>query len=194
METTFDMANFRVDVPEGEIGNWKVSKFTIVPGDRRVKRDASKGRPIPLGTYTMLEVCGATMMTDTPAEIMDSMSFILKARDRVIINGLGLGVVPGILLHVGLVTHIDIVENSEDVIALVGPSIVDSRVTIHHADAFDIRWPRGTKWHSAFHDIWPTICSDNLPEMYRLEKKYKSRVKRQESWLKAQCMQQLEDW
>ena len=194
MKTEFDITSFRVEVPVGERGNWKVSKFTIVPNDRRVIRDEIKGRPIPLGTYTMLEVYGATMMTDTPAEIMDCMSFVLKARDRVIINGLGLGVVPRILLHIGLVTHIDIVENSEDVIALVGPSMVDSRITIHHADAFGKIWPRGTKWHSAFHDIWPTICSDNLPEMDRLEKKYKNRVKRQESWLKAQCKLQLEGW
>jgi hypothetical protein len=69
------------------------------------------------------------------------------------------------------------------VIALVGPHYArDPRVTIHHADAYTIRWPVGIRWDVAWHDIWADMCEDNLPGMATLHRRYGRRVEWQGSW------------
>jgi hypothetical protein len=88
------------------------------------------------------------------------------------------------------VEHIDIVENNPDVIELVGQHLTaDPRVTIHLDDALTIKWPRGTKWDLGWHDIWPLITDENLPEMDRLRARYRRSIKWQGSWQRKGCLE-----
>lgn len=197
---TDPLAAGRADgVPEGESGPWRVSKFTVSESD--AKMDALRaaigghGRSVPPGEYTRLTRNGYVVMSDTPDELRDHRP-LLGCGERVIVNGLGLGcgvrmaLAPyhrfdGTLLHPGA-SHIDVVEISEDVIALTGPTFADDpRVTIHHADAFTMKWPVGTRWDFAWHDVWDDINSDNLRgegSYAALHRKYGGRVTAQRSW------------
>ncbi len=177
---------YKVNVPEGRNGPWRVEKFVIPEHDIRGIVYALHGRPVQPGTFTRLMKDGARdpMMSDTPAEISDLLDFIYKAHGRVLINGLGIGVVLKALLKKPEVTHIDVVELEQDIIDLVWPTYNDgTRLTLHHANAFTIEWPVGTTWDCAWHDIWADICTDNLKEITQLKRKYARRVRYQRAWV-----------
>ena len=176
---------YKVDVPPGVSGEWKVEKFTVAENDIGRIRYALHGRPVPPGTYTRLKKEGAwdPMMSDTPAEIGDHLDFVYRAKGRCLLNGLGLGVVLKAILAKPEVTHVDVVEIEQDVINLVWPTYKEgNKVTLYHADALTIEWPKGTTWDCAWHDIWPSICTDNLPEVTKLKRKYARRVAYQAAW------------
>jgi hypothetical protein len=140
-------------------------------------------------------------MSDTRAEIMEHtpalnrLFFLRNVKNkRILINGLGLGVVVHAALTYGGIDHVDVVENNPDVLALVGPLIPDPRVTFHLGDAYDIKWPPGTRWDIAWHDIWPSIDNDNLPGMDKLLRKYKNRVGWQGCWRRKSCLAMARDY
>lgn len=179
---------YKVSVPLGQSGQWKVERFTV-PNSWTVQnfRIAQSGRQtVPPGVYTrLIHMNGWSdpMMSDTPAECLDLAPLFRRATGRVLLNGLGLGVALKGILSKRDVTHVDVVEISPDIIKLVWPTYAqDRRVQLHYGDAFTILWPKGTRWNTVWHDIWPTICSDHLVEMGRLHRKYARRCDWQESW------------
>lgn len=134
----------------------------------------------PPGTYTTLHVNGELMMSDTPMETRTNKRFIDRARGRVLIFGLGLGVVLRPLLAKPEVTHVIVVENNADVVALVEPKFSDPRLVVMDGDAkdpglVDLFVDRG---HSTFDtvwiDIWPEIGHQNEPEMKKLSSMWAS--------------------
>ena len=144
--------------------------------------------------FTRLVKDGQVWMSDTRAEIYEhfpvfNAMFWSPPGASAIINGLGLGVVVKAALHYGF-RRIDVVEIDADVIDMIGPEFACSpQVRIHHADAYEITWPRGARWDIAWHDIWPTIDADNLPGMARLHRRYGRRVSWQGSWQRSLCEQ-----
>lgn len=189
------MTNWRdamtVTVPEGECSGLRVERFTVPKNSIESLRLFMQGRDCPPGDYTRLVDGRVLWMSDTPAEKRDHYEPLvkmaaLKAR-RVLINGLGLGMVLAATLSLDHVGHVDVVESDERVIKLVGPHYEGPRVTIHHADAYEQArsWPPGTRWDVAWHDIWPSMTEDNLPEMARLHRSYGRRVEWQGSWGKT---------
>jgi hypothetical protein len=174
----------KVMIPEGKSGSVAVKRFEIEDDFGLMHMRMGNRGTLP-GQYTKLTRNGHLWMSDTHAEFRDSARFLRKAKElggRVLINGLGLGVVVGHLLECDNVEHIDVVEIDEDVIKLVAPSFDGERVTVHHADAYCVEWPKGTRWQSAWHDIWLDICEDDLKGHERLNRKYGGRVDYQECW------------
>lgn len=186
------MDTMTVTVPEGISGNVAVERFEVEAGSIEGIRLAFQGRGVRPGIYTKLTRNGRLWMSDTPAEKRDH-SFIAAvcARPetrRVLVNGLGLGMIVQSALANPAVEHIDVVEIDPDVIALVGPHYEASgRVTIHQADAYEQckAWPKGSYWDAAWHDIWPDLCVDNLAEMAKLHRSYGRRTGWQGSWGKG---------
>lgn len=175
----------KVMVPEGRSGDVSVERFEVMD-DFALAKLFIYGRGTRPGQYTAIRRGGELWMSDTHAEFYDSSRFVRKAKElggSVLVNGLGLGVVVGHLLECDEIEHIDVVEIDEDVIRLVAPSFECDRVTVHHGDALNMKWPRGTKWQSAWHDIWQHICTDDLKEHERLLRSYGQRVEYQECWL-----------
>jgi len=128
---------------------------------------------------------GKLWMSDTPDEKRDHSHVFYRAQrvgGRILINGLGAGMVLGALLKLENVTHIDVVELDERIIKHIGPHYDDPRVTIHHADAYEIQWPVGTRWDIVWHDIWLNLSGDNLPLMHKLHRRYGRRTDWQASW------------
>lgn len=192
-------AQYKIDVPEGSSGPWTVERFTVSAQDAELERLRSMfngGRGCPEGTYTRLCRNSAVVMSDTRDEIADHLGVIHRCKDtrvkRVLINGLGLGVVLGAVLRNDHIEHVDVVEVDADVIALVGSHYADARLTIHHGDAYTIRWPKGLRWDVAWHDVWDDLCEDNLPLMAKLHRRYGRRVSWQTSWGRCECLAQRE--
>lgn len=196
MTDVFD--RMTVDVPEGELDGMRVERFTITEEAARgvqAMRLAMRGRSIRPGSYTKLTGDGRFWMSDTPAEKRDHVLAVdkiesLKAK-RVLINGLGLGMVLQATLSFDHVEHVDVVEVDERVIKLVGPHYLkDPRVTIHHADAFEQarHWPRGMRWDVVWSDIWPDIDADDLPDHFRLAYTYNRRSEWHGLWVHDQLL------
>lgn len=155
------------------------------------------------GTYSRLVVDDTLWMSDTDAECRDHGEAVMRGRDAGqfdgatgLINGLGLGCVLGAWLDV--LDHVDVVESDERIARLIGSWYEQQwpgKVTVHIGDAYTIKWPRGKGWTVAWHDIWPSICSDNLEGMATLHRRYGNRVGLwQGSWAKYLCQRARRSW
>jgi hypothetical protein len=183
---------YQVDVPEGESGLWCVSRFEVTAEAAKWENLRAMightSRPIQPGWYTRLTCQGrGVVMSDTPIEISDHRPALNKlereSTRRVLIHGLGLGMVLRWALRQPHIEHVDVVELERDVIELVYPHYAnDDRLTLHHGDALDYRFPPGTRWDVAWHDIWDDITSENLPQVARLKRRYGRRAEWQEAW------------
>jgi len=112
-------------------------------------------------------------MSDTPSELADHRGFVYKAIGRILINGLGLGMIICNLLEKSDVMSITVNEISEDVIKLVSDFYLrDKRVKINHADAFTWKPDNGDQYDAVWHDIWGNISTDCLKEMTKLKRRY----------------------
>lgn len=160
---------------------------------------ALQGRGTRPGRYTRLVVDDVLWMSDTDAERRDHLEPVMAARAAAggngLVNGLGLGlVVHAMLDHLA---HVDVVEQNERVIASVGEwyrAKFGDRITIHHADAYDITWPTGTRWDVAWHDIWPTLTVDDLDRHAKLSRRYGRRVGWQGCWGHTLLLREARRW
>ena len=190
------MESYKVSVPEGESGLWKVEQFTVSKEDASFERMRSLfrgGRYVPEGTYTRLTRGGRVIMSDTPDEIRDHSYIIRNAKGHVLINGLGIGMVLQACLEKPRVTKVTVIEKSPDVIDLVAPHYRErygDKVEIIQADAFEWKPPKDVRYGAVWHDIWDNICGDNLPEMHKLHRKYGRRTDWQGSWGRELCERQ----
>lgn len=151
-------------IPAGWSGLWFIKKM-IVETDTLVDRVNSRKIIVPAGIYTHLfrmtdstlhlEPPGTVVMEDTPCELQTHLSFMLQARGRVLVTGLGLGCVVRGLLANPAVEHITCVEKSGDVLKLVEPYMPQTeRLTIVHADAFEWVAENKRPFDYAWHDLW----------------------------------------
>lgn len=181
---------YRVDVPECDTGRVRVERFVVGESDMTNLRLSFEGRDTTPGTYTALVVDGVFWMSDTDAEARDHFPIFRQLGwcERLLINGLGLGMVLQAALDGENMHHIDVVEIDEDVIDAVGPHYAKRAaergigLTIHHDDAYTVKWPKGSSWSCAWHDIWPTLCTDDLDEHAKLHRRYARRTGWQGSW------------
>lgn len=157
----------KVDLPEGEIGDWKVCRVEISSNFRSFRE-----RHFQPGAYTQLKHCGQLIMSDTPAERWDHVEFVKKACGDVLISGLGLGMCVNAALRKPEVSSVTVVELATEVINLVGPHYVCDRLEIINADIMEWKPPKGARYGAVWHDIWPDICTDYLPQMATLNRRY----------------------
>jgi hypothetical protein len=114
------------------------------------------------------------IMSDTPSEIHEHDEAIENAHGRVLITGLGLGVLVSALLAKPEVEHITVVEIDRDVIGLTGHYYSNHpKVRLVNADALafarDILadgrlLSRNVSYDYAWHDIWSHISERNLDD------------------------------
>ncbi len=192
------MERYKVDIPEGESGDWSIKLRTAPGGDSEALRRMtgmfnSMGRYAPSGTYTTLSNGRCIVMSDTPDEIRDHMYVIRTAEmlgGNMLVNGLGIGMVTKAMLENKRTKMVTVVEINKDVIDLVGPTlsaVYGDRINIVHADALEHRPPKNEKYTVVWHDIWSSICSDNLTDMHKLHRKYGRRSEWQGSWCRGLC-------
>jgi len=186
--------NIKIDVPDGVCGNYKIDTFEVSKEEAKwhnLRASLGRCRPILPGVYKRLKRGGTTVMSNTPMEIQDHINFIERAHGRVLINGLGLGMALKAILEREDLVSATVVEISPEVIELVAPTYEsDPRVEIINADAFKYRPPRGRHYQAVWHDIWDDICGDNVSEMDKLHRKYRSKSDWQGSWCRRECLRQ----
>lgn len=184
-----------VNLPEIDTDGVRVEHFEITEAIRfeglmDAMRYGRGGRLRVGDRYTRLLVDGRLWMSDTPDERRDHAEPFWQAQrrgGRVLIHGLGLGMVVGAALALPNVEHVDVVEIDPRVVEAIGPHYASDRCTIHLGDALTLDWPTGSRWNVVWHDIWPTISGDNLPTMHRLHRRFGRRSDWQGSWARWQA-------
>lgn len=141
--------------------------------------------PIPDGLYTGLFRGNEVWTSDYPAEIWWMRGGLDAIADRgcrrVLITGLGLGVIVQHALRQPHVARIDVIEHDLDVYRLVrhhyraGP-----RLRVHHGDAYTLALPGA--WDVAYHDIWPKRTLGNIPDYIAMGQRWARQVGRQRFW------------
>lgn len=179
-------------IPEGQVGAWRVARFTVGDLDAEIEKLSSvfSGHtlPVPAGEYMHLKGPGGIWMSNTPSEELDHVPPIRRAQavgGHCLVTGLGLGLVTEALLAIPTVTTVTVIELEPDVIALVGPTLRErwgDRLEIVQADALTWRPPRGVRYSVVWHDIWLNICGDNQESMTTLKRRYARRADWQRCW------------
>lgn len=191
-----DWSAYRAQVGIGrKLGPWSIEAAWAGDDSLSAWIAQAEGMPHVAGSYTVLRHAErGTVMSDLPAELAGSLPVLRRARGRVLVNGLGLGIVPACLLARRSVDHVDVVELDAELVELVlGDDVArrkwasDPRLTVRVGDAHNVSWPVGTTWDVAWHDIWDRVSPENLPSMARLHRRYARRARWQASWEQAEC-------
>lgn len=196
---------FRVDVPEGKSGIYEIVRQEMTKNEALVATAMEgvmkSGRYAEPGIYTILKRFGKNgnpydetiVMSDHLCEVADHVDLVAYAKshaplERVLINGLGIGVAIELLMP--YVKHITIVEISKDVIKLTAPHYQNrygDRLEIIQHNALTYRPPKGIRYNAVFHDIWDYISENNLAEMRHLQRRYGRLCDWQASWAREYC-------
>lgn len=136
------------------------------------------GQFCPPGTYANLLVNGQLVMSDTRMEQVTNYEVARRSHGSVLIAGLGLGMILHPILAKPEVEQVTVVEINPDVIALVHPSLLSTKLTIICADIRVWKPPKGTLFDTIYFDIWPDLCTDNLKEIARLHQRFKYHLNR----------------
>ena len=165
-----------LDIPEQKVGAFEV-KHVIEPAGAKIKISNFRtcmygGHPVKDVVYNhetrwheLLED-GGVWTSDRPIEQYQQRESILGFRGRVLIGGLGLGVVVQMLTKYKGVTQIDVIEKAPEVMQLVQPYVGDKRVSFYRDDLFDFLKQSAKlerTYNHAFFDIW---TSDGEGEFY----------------------------
>ena len=141
------------------------------------------------GWHKRLLIDDKVMMSNTVAEFRDNNECLWQAKGRVLIHGLGLGLLVHQLLEKDDVEHIRVVEINQNVIDLVSPTIDDPRVEIVHGDCLKIK-ANGERWDFIWHDIWFTYNEDVHEESKFLHRRWGRRCEKQASWGRSEYVRE----
>lgn len=184
-------------------GNVWLEHFEISPSQATIEnlRYANDGHPelaIAPGKYVKLMVDGQTMMSDVPMEMLTNAEVINRAKGRVFIAGLGMGMILIPILASHRVKTVTVVESNLDVLKIVLPQLqaymggsgLDLRkLKIIHCDVLKYI-PQDGKFDTIYFDIWPTVSGENWPEMRILENRFRKFLKSRgwmSSWRRDKC-------
>jgi hypothetical protein len=126
-------------------------------------------------------------------ERSSNREFVRNANGKVLIAGLGIGLIIHNILEKENVSHITVIEKHKDVIDLVSPYFKSKKITFICADILEWLPPVGEKFDIIYFDIWPTICGDNMKEISMLHNRFKNKLNRSnpdcwmDSWMKKRC-------
>lgn len=166
-----------VDVlPVGEQGVARIDHFIIGPVEMLKSMTDFFEEFLPTGRYARLRVNGQLMMTDTPMEKRTNLEVVERARGRVLIAGLGLGMILRSILKKPEVAHVTVIEKYEDVVGLVLPSLTgySTRLDVIVDDVFKWKRPRSLpRFETIYFDIWPDSDVSLLPQMNQLHRRYR---------------------
>lgn len=161
-------------VRSGRCGDHVVESFQVSETEaenyNRLARIRQERSYVPPGLYYRLMRRGDVVMSNTPDEYREHANYIRCARGRVLVVGLGLGLVLDKLIEKSDVKEIVVVERELEVIRLVGTAFMrESKVRIVRADLNDW-WPRPDqfgRFESAWIDIWDVWDDSMMPEYRR---------------------------
>jgi hypothetical protein len=182
----------------GEHGEMAVEDYTVNDGQSKLNA-LQGGGYVPPGEYVRLVgKCGWPMwMSSTPEELVSNWPLFDHAHGRILIAGLGLGIIIHPLMEDEGVEHVTVLERNPDIIALVQPSlqrfIDEGRLTVIEADVFE--WDRrGAKFNVIWLDIWEGKNGDVATEQGKLHRRFQHALDRTDpecwmgSWAREECL------
>lgn len=169
-------------VPEGERGIAKVKHDRV--SAFHAAMSALRGTPLSEGPICQLFVGGTLWMSDGANEHRTNYEVCVEARGRVLIAGLGLGMILTKILAKKEVEHVTIIEKYQDVIDLVGPHFKHKKLQIICADIYEWRPAKGAKFDCIYFDVWADQSTDDLEDMRKLHQAFKS-FKAQGAWMES---------
>jgi spermidine synthase len=178
-------------IPPVQIGTTRVEHFTVSDTESafsflRASINRHRGETgVHSGRYVRLYVNGQLMMSDTHMERNTNYEVIRNAKGDVLIAGLGIGLIILPIARKPEVASVTVIEKHADVIRAVQPPLLEvlgpdaSKLKVIHADIFEWKPEKGTRFDTAYFDIWADICTDNLEQIARLHQRYKAYLKGQ---------------
>lgn len=149
----------------------------------------------PIDEFYLEEKGQGVWMSSTLQEIGQMDAFITKVGAEVLIGGLGLGVLPKLLVACNsTVRKVTVVEINKDLIKLIGPLINHPKINIVHADLFDfIKTMKHFEYRYAFFDIWQSTGEWTWQTMVvPLKRVAHPKIRTIECWLETEMMGQVE--
>jgi spermidine synthase len=182
-------------LPEGKIGEAELRHLVVDEQSEsysriRVIATGNFREEVHQGVYAGLFVKNKLVMSDTQTEKRDNVGFIVHAKGDVLVAGLGLGMVLFPVITKSDVKSVTVIEKSADVISLIESPLRkalgkrEKLLQIIHSDIFTWKPPKNKKWDTIYFDIWPDLCTDYLPEMTRLHRRY-ARRKSPGGWMSS---------
>lgn len=143
---------------DGKVGDFELSHFEIKPDDLYAMLHG-----IPSGKFIRLTNRGEVVMSDTSMEKRTNANFVRNAHGKVLIGGLGIGLILLVIQDKEEVEQITVVEKNREVIELVGRQLpLNSKVTIVDDDVFTYK-PL-FKYNTIYMDIWNYVNEDVYQE------------------------------
>jgi spermidine synthase len=144
------------------------------------------------GKYVRLHINGELMMSDTGMERISNRAFMHKAKGRVLIAGLGIGLIISNIIENPEVTEIVVIEKYQDVIDLVLPKFNNPKLKVICADIDEWKPEKGEKFDTIYFDIWADITTDNLEHIKKLHNRFKL-FKANDGWMNSWMKEYLQD-
>lgn len=195
MKLLFDVKNHLND---SECGRFKIRRFNMTEKDvEHAKMMAMFGGyygdvySLKPGEYIKLIDADRDeiVMSDTPMEVETNSSFVENAHGRVLVGGLGLGIILLEIQDKKEVSEIVVVEKYQEIIDLVAKNLpLNDKVKIVQSDIFDFAVEKG--FDTIYFDIWNTICEDNWEDMKKLRRKWCRAITKGgwiQSWRQEDC-------
>lgn len=153
---------------DAEAGDFKLSHFEVGEKDIMARING-----IPKGEYVRLTYRGGCVMSDTPMEKRTNRQFLWNAHGKVLIGGLGIGMILLAIQDKEDVEQITVIEKHAEVIEIIQKQLpLNDKVTIVHADIFE--YIPQSKYNTIYIDIWNCINEDVYEnEMKPLIRRYR---------------------
>jgi len=196
MEGVIDLFPETITKGVATISNYEFKNSENPLFNLRAVRDGGLMFHISDGRYVRLHINSELVMSDTHLEKISNSSFVTHANGNILIAGLGIGLIIKNILNKNNIQSITIVEKYQDVIDIVSPKFIDSRITNICDDIYNWKPNKGTRYDTLYFDIWSDISVDNLKDIAKLHNKFKFFVNRDNpnhymnSWMK-EYLQQL---
>lgn len=143
---------------ERELGGYRLEYFEIKPGDW-----GAILRGIAPGKYVCLTHRGEVIMSDTDMEKRTNAEFVHRAHGKVLIGGLGIGLILLPAQQKSEVEKIVVLEKNQEVIDLVKDQLpLNEKVEIIKADVCD--YVPTEKFNTIYLDIWDFINTNVYEE------------------------------
>lgn len=146
---------------DGKVGDFELTHFEIGENDLYAMFNG-----IPSGKFIRLTHRGGVVMSDTAMEKRTNREFVANAHGKVLIGGLGIGLILLAIQDKEDVEQITVVEKNKEVIELVGNQLpLNSKVHIINDDVFEYK-PL-FKYNTIYMDIWNYINKDVYNEQMK---------------------------
>ena len=171
-----------VRVKHAESPKYLIEEFSVTEADsfyfnQRCQAQNLSAQCIRPGIYVHLldKQKDEVVMSNIPAEIYDHTEICQKSYGRVLICGLGLGMILHQLCRNDHISEVVVVEKESEIIDMIAPAFPEGKVTILQGDAFlpDECGITG-QFDTMFFDIWNNITSQTYSEMQTLSALWKN--------------------